>query len=199
MASHLEKLSADILDEDFKRIFKPIHLLQTVVGNLKVKIEHGFVTPPSKWYNLFIVDSESLCDFYVKLQRIDRDLNTKAYSNSVLSWLSFLSAVAIAMITNSETYFVLIELSFDYSLLYFLLCIFTELITSKLDKSKKLCLDIVHSSEGAIKRNAKRMLLLLDVKNDISLYDIYTLNARLLVRTLGVVTTYTIIILQFYV
>ncbi|XP_064074193.1 uncharacterized protein LOC135193870 [Vanessa tameamea] len=122
MAYHLEKLSSDILDEDFANIFKPIHLLQAIVGNLNVKIKHGFVTPPSKWYNL---------------------------------WGE--------MKDNQQ-------------------------------RDKEICFIL-----GEIKRNAKRMLLLLDVKNDISLYDIYTLNARLLVRTLGVVTTYTVIILQFYV
>nr|XP_026491687.1 uncharacterized protein LOC113397514 [Vanessa tameamea] len=185
MTYHLEKLSADILDEDFANYIKK-----------ELEKIRRFVESKSRLHTIEGARLHETIDV-----GLERKLNSLVLgTHDILTVMAdFTDLFQMKMITNSESYFVVIQLSFDYTLIYFLLCIFTELITSKLEKSRKLCRDIVHSSEGEIKRNAKRMLLLLDVKNDISLYDIYTLNARLLVRTLGVVTTYTVIILQFYV
>ncbi|XP_052738148.1 uncharacterized protein LOC112050332 [Bicyclus anynana] len=126
MDLQLEKLSVDIIDEDFANIFSSVHFLQAIIGRLNVNIKYGFVTAPSKLYviysivvstaailsliglvlqceyadyfiiaepyftmghvfNMIVVlktvvrdlNGVSICEFYVKLQKIDRDLNFK--------------------------------------------------------------------------------------------------------------------------
>lgn len=55
MAANLEKLSADILDQDFKNIFRPIFVIQRALGSLSVEIKHGFATPTTKLYNFYSI------------------------------------------------------------------------------------------------------------------------------------------------
>nr|WCC57912.1 gustatory receptor 42 [Papilio memnon] len=86
----VDNLIMDILDDDFVQIFKPIHIMQYLLGTLQVKIKYGFVTTTSYGYDVFsifvwlihiismfvfIVYCESstdsiLTDFYLKLGHI---------------------------------------------------------------------------------------------------------------------------------
>lgn len=124
MDLQLEKLSADIIDDDFAKVFYGLHLLQGLTGRLNVQIKNGFATAPSRLYisvmaaiwatallfligftlqcepvegsilievyfkigliiNLFLVfqiiaqdlKKNSSSQFYVRLQKIDRDLH----------------------------------------------------------------------------------------------------------------------------
>lgn len=55
MAANLEKLSADILDKDFRNIFRPVFLIQAALGSLRVEIKHGFATPTTTLYNCYSI------------------------------------------------------------------------------------------------------------------------------------------------
>lgn len=86
----INKLSMDMLDDDFVQIFKPIHKMQYILGTLQVEIKYGFATTTSYGYDVFsifvwlihimsmfvfIVYCESstdsiLTDFYLKLGHI---------------------------------------------------------------------------------------------------------------------------------
>lgn len=50
---NFDNISADILDDDFVKIFRPIHLTQYVLGMLPVKIQYGFATKTSYGYEVF--------------------------------------------------------------------------------------------------------------------------------------------------
>ncbi|XP_039746151.1 uncharacterized protein LOC120623924 [Pararge aegeria] len=127
MDFQLEKLSADLIDEDFAKVFYGLHFQQGIMGRLNVNIKYGFATAPPKLYffyaiaiwttailsliggslqcemaensilinfyfkighvlNVFLVmksvvrdmlQGNSGSEFYVKLQKIDRDLDYK--------------------------------------------------------------------------------------------------------------------------
>nr|XP_034825414.1 uncharacterized protein LOC117983063 isoform X2 [Maniola hyperantus] len=82
--------------------------------------------------------------------------------------------------------------------IFFALCKAADMLTNKLEKSKKYCVGIRHSFDESIsRRNAKRMLLLLDTKYELSIYDIYTLGTGVQVKLLAIIATYTIVLLQF--
>ncbi|XP_063530689.1 uncharacterized protein LOC134741727 [Cydia strobilella] len=49
----MEKLSSDILEDDFIKIFEPIHGIQYLAGFHRVKIEHKYVTAPSLYYQIY--------------------------------------------------------------------------------------------------------------------------------------------------
>ncbi|XP_063380288.1 uncharacterized protein LOC134666913 [Cydia fagiglandana] len=49
----MEKLSSDILEDDFIKIFEPIHWVQYLAGFHRVKIEHKYVTAPSLYYQIY--------------------------------------------------------------------------------------------------------------------------------------------------
>lgn len=53
MASRLEKLTADILDDDFVDIFRPIQYVHILFGCLRVQMKDGFATSPSKLIALY--------------------------------------------------------------------------------------------------------------------------------------------------
>nr|WCC57853.1 gustatory receptor 42 [Papilio machaon] len=383
----VDKLSMDILDDDFVQIFKPIHMMQYLLGTMQVKIKYGFVTTTSYGYDVFcivvwlihimslftfIVYCESstdsiLTDFYlklghtlngliiatvtiknfcngnsssqlyVKLQKIDRELCIKNLiklnkRTSVIStvfvgmfvicsvlWSILLyfyvmnSKVSCAVVfivelpilsnymdiiliffqmyfivirfgcvvtileenfhkhicasKNTETFFVLNETYSDekmwnrltvtlrnvinvlddliavhqftifgltcefivldiiliqsvittfkqqmsiniYSIInivpvvtlllfILLLSIMVELIKSHIRNSRKLCTNILRFSNDATRNNIKRILLLLEVKKKISIYDIYNLDSQLPLNLVAITATYTIVLLQF--
>lgn len=49
----IDTLSADILDEDFIKVFQPMHLMQRLLGFHRVKIEYRFVTETSIYYKFY--------------------------------------------------------------------------------------------------------------------------------------------------
>ncbi|XP_061705988.1 uncharacterized protein LOC133516939 [Cydia pomonella] len=49
----MEKLSSDMLEDDFIKIFEPIHGVQSLAGLHRVKIEHKYVTAPSLYYQIY--------------------------------------------------------------------------------------------------------------------------------------------------
>ncbi|XP_063374997.1 uncharacterized protein LOC134662655 [Cydia amplana] len=49
----MEKLSSHILEDDFIKIFEPIHWVQYLAGFHRVKIEHKYVTAPSLYYQIY--------------------------------------------------------------------------------------------------------------------------------------------------
>lgn len=50
---NMEDLSADILNDDFIRIFKPIFFVLRILGLLRVNIKHRYPTAPSTWYHVY--------------------------------------------------------------------------------------------------------------------------------------------------
>nr|WCC57804.1 gustatory receptor 42 [Papilio glaucus] len=383
----VDKLSMDILDDNFVKIFQPIHIVQYLLGTLQVKIQYGFTTSPSYGYDVFSVfvwiihivslfiftvycessNDSMLTDFYlklghilngliiamvtirnfckstsgshlyVKLQKIDRDLNMKTSRkrNKHTSILSTVFATAVVVfiaiwsivlnlyvIKDScpvafiiqlsilgnymdiiliffQMYFVVIRLEYMNSILkekinkltcvaegtmetYFvlnetynaddklwnrfaialrdivsvlddlinyhqftifgltcefiildmlliqsivttikqqipintlsiinvipvvmlllfisLLSITVELLKSKMGDSRKLCTTILRFSNDTTRDKMKRILLLLDVKKKIYIYDIYSLDAQLPLNLFAITATYTIVLLQF--
>lgn len=49
----VDALSADILDEDFIKVFQPLHFTQTLLGFQRVKIDYKFVTATSVYYKFY--------------------------------------------------------------------------------------------------------------------------------------------------
>ncbi|XP_034825413.1 uncharacterized protein [Maniola hyperantus] len=362
MDLQLGKLSSDIIDEDFSRVFRGFHLLQGLIGRLSVQIKYGFATSPSQWcffYSIailttcillligFTVECESasgsiltddyfkighilnMClvlktfvrdikgnssaEFYVKLNKIDQDLNFKDGKQCNKKLAKFVKYFSIGLLTYGVTWAILFNIycmkrfcpfalivllpevasSLDIVILtftiyyisirvnyinetletiktktrneikscerllldknscasdailwnhllmgmrsiltvmadfldlhqyqcphdnikaavvisaslimtmviFFALCKAADMLTNKLEKSKKYCVGIRHSFDESIsRRNAKRMLLLLDTKYELSIYDIYTLGTGVQVKLLAIIATYTIVLLQF--
>ncbi|XP_050362958.1 uncharacterized protein LOC126781882 [Nymphalis io] len=214
MADNLEKLTADILDEDFTSIFRPLHILQAVIGSLNVKIEHGFATPPSRALMTIVDVVMSLFILYyiqIRVEYIRKELenikslvesNSKLHKHANAERAQLDETLSVGLEKKLTglvlgTHDILTAMA-DFSHLYQMkISYFTYMML--LWVVMLIELSIIPQRKGVVKRNAKRMFLLLDVRNSISIYDIYTLDARLLARTLGIITTYTVIILQFYV
>nr|WCC58027.1 gustatory receptor 42 [Papilio xuthus] len=78
-----------------------------------------------------------------------------------------------------------------------LLSITVEFIKLKISDSRKLCTNILRFSNDAARDNVKRILLLLEVKKKISIYDIYSLDGQLPLNLVAITATYTIVLLQF--
>ncbi|KAF9805082.1 hypothetical protein SFRURICE_010265 [Spodoptera frugiperda] len=83
---------------------------------------------------------------------------------------------------------------------------FTELfqfsgqsLTTKLEESRKLCIDIVSLCLNDCKSReyAKQIILLVEGRRSLSIYNIFTLGTRLPLHLLAVTASYTIVLLQF--
>ncbi|XP_068628068.1 uncharacterized protein [Battus philenor] len=387
MKKSLDKLSEDILDEDFVNIFRPMHFIQYIIGALQVKIQYGYITTSSYGYNVFsifiwltnilsmfvfVAHCESsansmLTDFYlklshvlnglilliisirssnkgnlnseiyVKLQKIDRDLNMKnimkinkkayIFSTTFVSVTVLLGVIwsiilnlyivedfcPVAFIVQLPVLGTYMDMSLIFFKLYFivircnhintvlketlrkrssgfendkgplfvsienndvdnklwscliitmediitvledliniyqftifsitcefmllnmvlvqsvittlkqqipiniysitsivpvitflffilLLCIIAEILKSKMEDSRKLCTTILYQSKGPTRDNAKRLLLILNVNNKISIYGIFGLGIQLPFNLFAITATYTIVLLQF--
>lgn len=49
----MEDLSSDILEKDFIKIFRPVHILQSWLGFQRVRIKHRYATAPSVYYQFY--------------------------------------------------------------------------------------------------------------------------------------------------
>ncbi|XP_045533995.1 uncharacterized protein LOC123721025 [Papilio machaon] len=170
----VDKLSMDILDDDFVQIFKPIHMMQYLLGTMQVKIKYGFVTTTSYGYDVFcivvwLIHIMSLFIFIVYCDSSTDSILTDFYLKlgHTLNGL-IIATVTIKNFCNGNS----------SSQLYVKL--------QKIDRELY-----------ATRNNIKRILLLLEVKKKISIYDIYNLDSQLPLNLVAITATYTIVLLQF--
>ncbi|XP_063636081.1 uncharacterized protein LOC134806684 [Cydia splendana] len=100
----MEKLSSDILEDEFIKIFEPIHGVQYLAGFHRVKIEHKYVTAPSIYYQIYssvvwalniiaVVYFELYCE--IKLEGI-----SKVYTLQICEFIFVMSNAVIAFRNN---------------------------------------------------------------------------------------------------
>ncbi|XP_053600180.1 uncharacterized protein LOC128669396 [Plodia interpunctella] len=77
-------------------------------------------------------------------------------------------------------------------------CLVGGALTNKLEKSRKLCINITSYCEDKTRASAKQILsLMTENKLDISIYDIFNLNSRLPLELFVITANYAIVFLQF--
>ncbi|CAH1635297.1 unnamed protein product [Spodoptera littoralis] len=90
-------------------------------------------------------------------------------------------------------------LLFNKQFIMVTLCLKAQSLSTKLEESRKLCIDIVSSCLNDCKSReyAKQIILLVEGRRSLSIYNIFTLGTRLPLHLLAVTASYTIVLLQF--
>ncbi|KAH9641915.1 hypothetical protein HF086_011665 [Spodoptera exigua] len=90
-------------------------------------------------------------------------------------------------------------LLFNKQFIMLTLCLKAQSLSTKLEESRKLCIDIVSSCFNDCKSRdyAKQIILLVEGRRSLSIYNIFTLGTRLPLHLLAVTASYTIVLLQF--
>ncbi|XP_063892521.1 uncharacterized protein LOC135117356 [Helicoverpa armigera] len=78
------------------------------------------------------------------------------------------------------------------------LCLKAQDLSTKLEESRKLCIDIISSPliNGKSREHAKRLILLVEGRRSVSIYNICTFGTRLPLHLLAITASYTVVLLQ---
>lgn len=94
--NNIEKVCANVLNDDFIKIFKPTFLMQRILGLLRVNVEYRYATSPTLAYNIYsialwFVNTICLID-YILNNSCENSFDSK-YIDSALKLGSILNGV----------------------------------------------------------------------------------------------------------
>ncbi|XP_063636085.1 uncharacterized protein LOC134806688 [Cydia splendana] len=167
-----ECLSYDILDEKFIKLCHPYRVVQKILGSCRLDIKDRFVTPPT--------------------------LLQKFYTTSII-------CITMTIIISTKNRALILDFLIMATMtalnicLLLLLSIRSEMFLREVDKTKKLSNTILSRYlDGPLRQKAKKMLKIIERDTPrFCVYNMWYMDARLLLNIFAIITNAFVIILQF--